>query len=422
VTVKRVSLKVSPQAALRVPPARDIPFCELVQAEPLVVLGNDRNPEILSQAILPSANSCFGPRGACLTSQTGPLWICDTGHHRLLGWRTLPESDKTPADWCIGQKNFSAEGRNGKGDIGPDTVNVPTGICVMEGGLVVADTWNHRILVWKSVPRDNNTPADIVLGQKSFSENLANRGADSPTAQTLHWPCGVQYQDGKLLVADTGNRRVLIWTKPVLTSEQPADIVLGQVDFVTRDENAGSDASAMSMRWPHAIAFWKNRLCVTDAGNNRILVWNEFPYENGLAAHDVLGQSNSTSVDFNQSFYWPRANTLNMPYGVTSHQDWLIVADTANSRLVAWREEQPATENYKALDTTESTTLSTTNSTTLTNAALFGQRDFHEKGDNRWQPASVNSLCWPYGVQCTGSLLTISDSGNNRVSIWRLAI
>ncbi|MFN8553133.1 MAG: NHL repeat-containing protein [Candidatus Obscuribacterales bacterium] len=389
---------------MRVPLAREVAFKRLVQTEPLVVLGNDRVPDILSSSIVPSATTCFGPRGACLTSGDGPLWICDTGHHRLLGWQSLPVDDQTPADWCIGQKDFSCEGRNGKGDVGPATVNVPTGICLMNDGLVVADAWNHRVLIWNEVPRASNTPADIVLGQSDFVSCLANEGKDHPQANTLHWPYGVQYRHGKLFVADTGNRRVLIWNEPVTRNGQPANIVLGQTDFCTRDENAGADPSAMSMRWPHAVTIWGKRLCVTDAGNNRILVWEDCPTESGSPADMVLGQTDSTNVDFNQALYWPRSNTLNMPYGITAHNDWLIVADTANSRILAWNGAQP----QSAGSATENAT------------ALFGQLNFHEKGDNRWQPAVADSLCWPYGVQVTDSLLVVSDSGNNRVSVWKL--
>jgi hypothetical protein len=272
----------------------------------------------------------------------------------------------------------------------------------MENGLAVADAWNHRILIWHRLPQDSNVPADLVLGQPDFAAGEANRGLDHPSAETLHWPYGVHYHQGRLFVADTGNRRVLIWNQPPHESGQKADCVLGQIDFSTRDENAGADPSAMSMRWPHAIVFWQDNLCVSDAGNNRILVWEGCPTTSGSSAKFLLGQSDSTNVDFNQSFYWPRANTLNMPYGITAKGEWLIVADTANSRMLGWHVDQLGTAGDAS--------------------ALFGQNDFHEKGDNRWQPIASNSLCWPYGVQAVGDLVVISDSGNNRISIWRLAI
>jgi len=401
-TVKRVSLKISPDAALRVSAAREQKFLPLAASEPLIVLGAGRTPEIIAPSVVPSPTTFFGPRGACLVDPEGPLWICDTGHHRLLGWKNLPTNDTTPADWQIGQKDFASEGRNGKGDVGPATVNVPTGICASEKGLIIADAWNHRVLIWHQRPEESNTPADIVLGQKDFFENEANRGADHPGAATLHWPYGVYYSRGKLFVADTGNRRVLIWDKLPEDNGTPADCVLGQKDFITRDENAGADPSAMSMRWPHSIVYWQNHLCVSDAGNNRVLVYNGCPDVNGATADFLLGQIDCTNVDFNQALYWPRSNTFNMPYGMTSHGAWLIIADTANSRILGWHINE----------------LSKTGTAT----ALLGQIDFHEKGDNRWQATTMDSICWPYAVQASGDMLVISDSGNNRVSIWKLEI
>lgn len=401
-TVKRVSLKVSPEAALRVSEARESEFVNMMETEPIVVLGNQRRPEIILDSIVPSAHSLFGPRGACLLSNDGPLLICDTGHHRLLGWRSMPTSDSTPADWFLGQKDFASEGRNGKGDVSATSLNVPTGICAAGEGLAVSDAWNHRILIWHKVPSENNIPADVVLGQEDFKSGESNRGTSSPDAGTMHWPYGVYYAEGKLFVADTGNRRVLIWNNLPQENGQKADVVLGQKSFFSRDENAGSDPNSMSMRWPHSITYAQNNLCVTDAGNNRVLIWKGCPTENGASADFLLGQSNAYNVDFNQALYWPRSNTLNMPYGVTAKDDWLIIADTANSRIIAWR-----IDNFD----------------TIGNAiALFGQKDFHEKGDNRWQAVTEDSVCWPYGIQAINDLAVISDSGNNRVSIWKLAI
>ena len=31
-----------------------------------------------------------------------------------------------------------------------------------------------------------------------------------------------------------------------------------------------------------------------------------------------------------------------------------------------------------------------------------------------------DSLCWPYGLSAAGDLLAVADSGNNRVTFWRL--
>ena len=400
-TARQVRLRINPEAALRVDEERTVPHIPLFENQPFAIVGACRVPPIATTGVTPDESCCFGPRGAALLGKNGPLWVCDTGHHRLLGWREIPSTDLQPADLLIGQPSWQSEGRNGKGDADAKTVNVPTGICAYGGGMAVADAWNHRVLIWTQLPESNNQPADFVLGQADFQSVDPNRGMAVAAADRFHWPYGVACFAGKLFVADAENRRVLVWDEPVTANGQPANYVLGQHEFACRDENAGGDPSAMSMRWPHDVALWCGNLCVTDAGNNRIMVWHSIPDESGVACDFVLGQASANLVDHNQSCYWPRANTLNMPYGIVAVGDWLIAADTASSRLIGWHIDDLET-NARA-------------------RALAGQTNFHEKGDNRWQPAQADSVCWPYGVNAFADTVVVSDSGNNRVSLWRLA-
>lgn len=367
----------------------------LMPAGPCVVLGWTEGD--FAAPLSPSATSLFGPRGACLHPD-GSLWVADTGHHRLLGWRTMPERDNAPADILIGQPAFDREGRNGKGMPSLATLNVPTGLCAWRGGLAVADAWNHRVLIWHSTPTHSGQPADLLLGQASAECVLANRGAADPDAAGLHWPYGVAEIDGRLVVCDSGNRRVLVWNDPVETG-QAADLVLGQQGFGSRDENAGGEVGAMSMRWPHGAAWWDGHLAVADSGNNRVMLWHGFPVAPGAPCDAVLGQADMTHCDHNMSSYYPSARALNMPYAVAAADGRLVVADTANSRLLGWGEH------------------------TTGSAAqwLSGQPDFASKGDNRWGTAQRDSLCWPYGLSARGSLVAIADSGNNRVLLWELA-
>ena len=138
----------------------------------------------LATPIVPSPTTLFGPRGACLHPD-GSLWVCDTGHHRLLGWHRAPTIDNAPADILLGQPDFTREGRNAKGAPTASTLNVPTGVAAWGRGLAVADAWNHRVLLWRDPPCTGQ-PADIVLGQADAGQVLANRGADRPGAATLH--------------------------------------------------------------------------------------------------------------------------------------------------------------------------------------------------------------------------------------------
>jgi len=352
----------------------------------------------LAEPIAPAADSLFGPRGAMLVGSDGPLVVADTGHHRLLIWRRRPREDHAPADLVIGQPDFTREGRNAKGDVGAATLNVPTGVAAGAGVVCVADAWNHRVLIWHGMPERANQPADVVLGQVDMCGGIANRGGE-PGADTLNWCYGVAICDGKLFVADTGNRRVLMWDAIPERHGAPADLVLGHTSFTTRDENAGADAGAVGMRWPHGIAMWGDELVVGDAGNNRVMGWRARPRDNGCACDYVLGQASATGVDHNQSAYYPTARTLNMPYGLAVLGDRLAVADTASSRLVA----------FAARDTNAPA------------GWLAGQPRFSDKGDNRWAPAARDSVCWPYSIAACGATAVVADSGNNRVMLWEAA-
>jgi hypothetical protein len=77
--------------------------------------------------ITPTACTLFAPRGACLVGDSGPLVLCDTDHHRLLLWKSVPSVDDAPADLVIGQADFVSEGHS-QNTIGPATLNVPTGV------------------------------------------------------------------------------------------------------------------------------------------------------------------------------------------------------------------------------------------------------------------------------------------------------
>jgi hypothetical protein len=355
----------------------------------------------LAEPIVPAADTLFGPRGAVLAGPDGPLLVADTGHHRMLIWHRRPRADRQPADLVIGQPDFASEGRNARADVTAATLNVPTGIAAGAGVIAVADAWNHRVLIWHGVPRRANQPADVVLGQVDGHGGLANRGAGTPGADTLNWCYGVAIFGGKLVVADTGNRRVLVWDAIPERHGAPADLVLGHRTFTSRDENAGDAPGPVGMRWPHGITMWGGGLLVGDAGNNRVMGWRAMPRAHGQPCDYVLGQATTAGVDHNRGTYYPTAATLNMPYGVAVLGERLAVADTACSRLVGFA---PYSRKTNALA-----------------RWVSGQPRFCDKGDNRWLPVARDSVCWPYAITACGATAVVADSGNNRVLLWESA-
>ncbi|MEK6570070.1 MAG: hypothetical protein AABZ61_01770, partial [Bacteroidota bacterium] len=93
--------------------------------------------------------------------------------------------------------------------------------------LALADRFNNRILIWDRLPAANVAP-DLVLGQKDF---IANNPGD--TRDKLNWPGSVRITPGgKVIVADTYNDRILIWNSFPTTNGQAADIELRSPDLI----------------------------------------------------------------------------------------------------------------------------------------------------------------------------------------------
>lgn len=222
--------------------------------------------------------------------------------------------------------------------------------------------------------------------------------AASPTAGHLYAPRGVWLDDKRLVVCDWGNRRILFWRDVPAESHTPADIVLGQPDVASADENRGGPPDPASFRWPHAITGDERMLFVADAGNHRVLGWQGRPTSD-RPADVVLGQPDFlTATELPHRPQGPAR--LRFPYGISLAGDVLAVADTANNRLLFWRLSAGEPAGSAA-------------------AAVVGQENFDASGENHWKAVAADTLCWPYGVSACGDRLAVADSGNNRVMLWQ---
>jgi NHL repeat len=345
-------------------------------------------------AAKPTRTQFYAPRGVWFDDET--LVVADSGNHRLLLWRGLPESAGTLADVVLGQPSATSEGPRAGGRGPENGFHLPTGIAVHGRRLLVADAWHHRILVWESLPSRDDQPPDWVLGQPSLAAVEPNRGGPV-SAAGLYWPYGVAVVAGDLWVTDTGNRRVLGW-HGIPEFDRPADVVLGQPDFFQADENRGGSPSASSFRWPHGVTAAGGAFYVADAGNHRVLGWPA-PPTGDEPADRLLGQRDfGTALE---SQYQPQsATSLRFPYAVAGDGERLLVADTANNRVLQWP-GAPASGAPAV--------------------RVFGQDDLVANGENRWREVRHDSLCWPYGLWLHGDVVGIADSGNNRVLLWPLA-
>lgn len=335
----------------------------------------------------------YSPRGVFLDDRH--LVVADSGNHRVLLWHGIPDRDEQPADVVLGQPDGTSEGR-AAGGRGPERgMNLPTGVLIHDGRLIVADAWHHRILVWNSVPTESDIAPDLVLGQANASAIEPNAGIECHAA-SLYWPFGIAVIGSAFWVTDTGNRRVLGWRNGIPDPGQPADVVLGQPDAAHREENRGGPPGPASFRWPHGLAGHDDLLLVADAGDHRVLGWSPQPDRDGPATI-LLGQP-----DFHTAQEWPygphTADRFRFPYAIGMDEGRVAIADTANNRVLLW---DTVPEDGRGAD------------------HVLAQPTFATNGENRWSSVEHDTLCWPYGLSLHGDRLAVADSGNNRVVIWR---
>lgn len=192
-----------------------------------------------------------------------------------------------------GQPDGSLVLPNAGGAPSAASLQSPAGVALDATHLIVADTGNHRVLIYDRVSEQGE--AALVLGQADFTRNAANRGG-AADAGTLYTPQSV-YSDGTFLaVADTGNHRVLVWSTFPTESGQPADVVLGQASMSEALPNRGGAVpDAGTMVFPAAVLGVGDALLVADSGNNRVLRFAGRPRSNGAAADGVVGQDAPTA-------------------------------------------------------------------------------------------------------------------------------
>jgi hypothetical protein len=209
------------------------------------------------------------------------------------------------------------------------------------GQLVVADTLNHRVLIWHSV--EGGGPlgdADIVLGQRTKTTCARNGSLETgesgpPSAATLNEPSSVWSDGDKLIVTDRANHRVLIWDEFPTADFEEADHVIGQPGPGDNLPNAGFEApTASTLFQPTSVDVSETgQMAVADRNNQRVLIWNSIPAASGLPADQVIGQG-----DFTSPVTAPASiKTLNGPSGVRFDGRRLVVVDRGNNRVLVFR-------------------------------------------------------------------------------------
>ncbi len=226
------------------------------------------------------------------------------------------------------------------GEFGNDDLNSPHDVEFDgEGRLIVADSGNHRLVIY--------TLNGLIARKMTTITN------------SMHSPEGVAVgNNGEIYVANTGGHFVAQFadTSKNKAYNETGKAGIGETEFIR----------------PHDLEIWDNRLYVTDSGNNRIKIlsmsmqnlqildgpaydFNEPKYlaldEQGrlyvadqynnriqvFAAypkHDKLIAS-ITSYTIKERTYY-----LNKPEGVEVHKNYIWIADTYNDRILLYKRSE----------------------------------------------------------------------------------
>lgn len=265
------------------------------------------------------AETLSSPNGLAV-SPAGDLFVVDAWNQRVLAYPGLPAANGVAASFALGQPNLGSAGPG----TGPNSLMDPAVVAFGAGKMLVTDSYNYRVLVYNSVPADGNAVPDAVLGQRDFVSRESGCAADR-----LRLLGGAAITEGgKILVADYNNNRVLIWNSA--PGPGGPDVVLGQSDFVHCDARPPTAATLI----PNDVWSDGQRVVVADGGHHRVLIWNSFPTVNGQPADIVLGQASFTEQARNSG--GPSARSMNYPYRVASNGRQLAIADNANNRVLIW--------------------------------------------------------------------------------------
>lgn len=360
------------------------------------------------------ANTIFIPSGNVAVSDTGVLYLSDSGNNRLLGFDSVPTVNNQTASFALGQSDFVST----TSGFTASTLFGPQQVILENGQMFLVDYNNDRILIWNTIPASGgvgtDVAADVVLGQSDLVSSPV-AGCSASKFNNLE---SVSVKGGRIFATDTGNNRVLIWSSIPTTNGAAANIVLGQQSFTNCASNDSNDddvtdldaslepiATSSTLDSPAGVWSDGSRIVVLDSDNNRALIWNTFPGANFTPADVVLGQSDFSHVTWNDDDQnntddgVASARTMNSPYlGVYSDNIRLFITDTNNSRLLVWN--QFPLENFTPAD------------------VVLGQSNFTGTAPNADGSASARTLNFPGGVFQSGDKLIVTDSSNHRYLIF----
>ncbi len=394
------------------------------------------------------------------------LVLADTDNNRVLIWKTIPTAIHQPADLVLGQPDFTT--------VQPIALNSkqfrgPEGVWVQGTQLFVADTQNHRVMIWNSIPTSNNQAADLVLGEPNFTTAPPSTTSDlPPTASNLFSPVSVTSDGQRLFVTDLGHHRVLIWNSIPTQNGQAADVVVGQPNMTTEGDNnyggtckvqstdsdgypvfasgcqtfcaaTGTDSDSnptypvrcgYTLSYPRFALSDGHRLFIADGGNDRVLLYNSIPGSNGTKADIYLGQPDefTDQVSNNTNTFRPDANiqlsapnTVQTPLALAWDGTNLYVADPFDDRVVVFTPGTPnipvnGITNGASLNTYAVGTVSITGTITAGDTVTITVTSPGQTAGTCPSTTPADFVCYTYTVKSADTLASIVEALANMIN------
>ena len=253
------------------------------------------------------------------------------GGHRISIFNQIPNSNTPAIDYVIGQPDFITHTSN-TGGISSSSINFPQGLNSYQDKLFVADSNNHRILIYNDFINklsSNPISADAVLGQPDMISNTANNGGLS--GYSLNRPYDIFFDGSNLLITDTSNNRVLLYNSFPASWDVDADVVIGQPNKTSNTTNNGGRDSD-TLYNPTDALIYQGHLIISDSSNARVLIYNSIPTTDGASADVVLGQSDFSSGSYNYKL--PDPIQLGITTKLTIVDGYLAVGSSTFNRIL----------------------------------------------------------------------------------------
>jgi len=193
------------------------------------------------------------------------------------------------------------------------TLKDPQGVTISHGNVIVADTGNHRILSCQG--RNPKEDCSVVVSGSKYGTDKTSHGCGG---YDVHSPVHVEVAHGKYIITDAYYDRVIECDGN--SQNSTGKIIAGVENCKTNCYGSKLD----ELYYPEGTALDENNnYIIADSYNNRIMKWTPGA---------KTGEKKVTKMDD----YGKKLSQLHFPRGIVVDQGDYVIADAMNHRILRW--------------------------------------------------------------------------------------